>query len=177
MATETRFYFGISETHDGDPEGIEIAPLHDPIKALSITGDFKKFAKIKLPAAATVPTLLWSYTEQQLFEAIALVIEGGEGYLHLAWEVNKPVSTSDLTPDPGNTCRRVDFADLSCFAPFVLSSDDIKVNPVIATAAGVDGSGYPALFTSGATVAGRVYKLWAMNTGTTDVYLNVYVRN
>lgn len=178
MADTINFYAAITEQDaSGNPIPVPDWDLREPIKPVSVTGDFRKVASITLAKSATRPTLLWSSTENQKFEAIALKLLNQSGYVRLAWEVNKPVSDTDLTAD-GTTHRRINQADLSCFAPFVLSSDEAPVHPTIATGAGVDANGEPAILTSGTTVSGRVYKLWAINTSTTaDAEIAVYIKN
>lgn len=175
MAAELNVYFGISEVSAGVPLGIDIAPLHDPIKPIEITDDLNKYQEFTIPAGETVQ--LWAYTEGDTFEMIALVIQGQEGYLQLAWEVNKPTSTTNFAPD-GTTHRRINQCDMSCFAPFVLSADECLVNPVLADATGLDGSSLPSIFSDAGTIDGRVYKLWAKNPSLTDaVKVKMYARN
>lgn len=178
MSHTLNVFAAITELDDsGNPIPVPDWDLREPIKPVSATGDFRKVASITLPKSATRPVLLWSSAENQQFEMIALKLLNQSGYVRVAWEVNKPVSATDLTAD-GTTHRRINQADLSCFAPFVLSSDEAPVHPTIATAAGVDGNGEPAILTSGSTVSGRVYKLWAINTSTTaDAEIAVYVKN
>lgn len=173
MSTELRCYVGVSEVNSGVPRSIDIAPLHDPVKAITIAGDFEKLGEVTIAAGAVAS--LWTYLEHATFEILKLVIQGGHGALHLAWEVDKPVSASNLAKS--GTCHRSCNSEMSCFDAWTLTTDECLVNPVLANASGFDGSGVPLIFSDGATVDGRLYGFWAKNPGTDPVVVAVYIRN
>lgn len=185
MSATFKFMWGMTYTRDGvtDAHG----SLTDPVKEVTIPGDYTHAKTLKLPKATSLPVvtpvMLWDYTQQQQFEALVFVLRGGAGYVELAWLVDKPVSASDLRPQSEvspftTTHRRVNCVDVTCDAPFVLNTDLARVHATLATATGLDGNGYPSIMTDASTVEGRVARVWAGNYATdADVYCDVFVLN
>lgn len=127
----------------------------------------------RVTLASLEKKVLWSWEQLRDFELLAVWIRGS-GYVNLCFDVDTPVSGSDLSPS-GNDYRQRHF-DLSCYAPFILNTDQCLVNTVIADENTLTG-GYPTMFGDAQTVNGKVYKLYAYNPGAENVEVVTSVWN
>lgn len=179
--------FKFSWNAEGTIDGVSVEPWGSrtsPVKEVSLTGSDKYVRTITVPVVTSSapypnPTLLWEYADTQTFDHLILQVRGGEGYLRLAWLADKPTSSSDLTA--AGTHIGCSHCELSCQGIFMLTTDEATVyaNAMRATAHDLDGSDYPTFLTDFTNaVRGRIYKLWAQNTSTTDpVVVDIYARN
>ena len=174
-------------TMDGVSQGVPFVlpktSLVTPIKQVANLSTFSLFDTITLPAftrGTTRPTLLWDASRNSYsFQFIALQLVGQTGYANLAWILDKPVSSTDLSPTGGGgTYQGVQQKDLSCWTPEVFNTAYGLVHATAATARGLDGNGDPAILTNAGTTQARLYKLWAANSSsTTPIQMNVWVRD
>ncbi len=172
---------------EGVLNGVALNPWGNPnapVREVAFTGNethIRTAIAMRLNATAPQPdpVLLWQYDDMHQFEELIVQIRTGEGYVRLAWLNDKAVSSTDLSA--AGTHQGCNHAELSCFTPFILNTDEATVFPNAqrATAHGLDGDSLPTIltdFTNG--VRGRTYKLWAINTSTTaDVPIDIYGRN
>lgn len=154
MARNFRFYF--AGFLDGARKIDSFGSLDEPLSEIALTAD----TVCKLEEVVLAPGdqfTVWEYSaDRPYFDFLALWLPDGAGYVEIAWLVDKPTSSSD--PTPSAAAKAWNFADLSCFTPFVLSSDDQSVNPVLSDAHS-DNSGVPLKWSDAGTVAGRIYKV------------------
>lgn len=163
-ATLRHYSHGVLENADGT--AAHFGSNTQPTKEVTIDGDVVEADTI-IPIPAGQLVLLWVWTANDPdFAMFRLEIVGGEGYLDLYWQVDKPTSTTDSTPL--GTCLKWNEADFSCDTEFVLNTQVARANPTLATAAG-DSAGLPLMAASGGTVDGRIYKIMAKNRGTDAV--------
>jgi len=185
MSATLKFRWDLEILDAGRPEPVPGVDLVRPVKEVTIPGDFRAYDEIVLPAwdGTADPTVLWEWQRRDAWQVFIAQVVGGEGYAHLAWKIDKPVSAEDFTPESEqavavNTWRRTCHADLSCYTPFVLNAVQSLVHPTLATGAGFDADGFPAILTSGSTVAGRIARIWGRNNSlTADIRLRLWVRN
>jgi len=184
MSAILRVRWDLEVIDAGRPEPVPGVDIQRPVKEVTITGDFRLYDVVTLPAWDGVdPTLIWEWQRKDTFEFMALQLLDGAGYAHLAWKIDKPVSATDYTPEsekgsPVTTWRRTCHADLSCHTPFFLNAAGSLVHPTLATGAGFDADGFPAILTDASTVAGRVARIWARNNSTTVARrLGIWIRN
>lgn len=171
---EFRWAFTFSSGGYADGEG----SLTLPVKAVSTVYGFKWQKTVRLAKRTTglfgTPAQAWSYTEGFYFDLLMFQSKGGAGVFELAILKDKPTSTTDLTP-AGAGYRAVASVRVSCHTPFVLNTAVAAVHPTLATAAGLDGSGIPAILTSASSEAGRIYGVWMANTSdTADLDVDVW---
>lgn len=184
MSATLKFRWDLEVVDAGRPEPVPGVDILRPVKEVAITGDFRLYDEILLPAWSGVdPTLVWEWQRRDTWQFMALQFLGGEGYGHIAWKIDKTVSSTDFTPEsedasPTTTWRRTCHADVSCHTPFILNAAGSLVHPTLATGAGFDSDGFPAILTDGSTVAGRIARIWARNNSTTVARrLGVWIRN
>jgi hypothetical protein len=163
-ATLRHYSHGVIENADGT--AAHFGSNTQPTKEVTVDGDVVEADTIiPIPAGQLVPLWIWTANDPD-FAVYRLEIVGGDGYLDVYWQVDKPTSTTDSTPL--GTCLRWNEMDFSCFTEHIQNSQAARVNPTLATAAG-DAAGLPAMAASGATVDGRVYKVMVKNRGATAV--------
>lgn len=168
MAGQFEFAWAAANTKDGVTKTFGSYP--QPVKSVNTTGDYELAKSVVIPVTSAShpypdPSLVWSYLEgAQSFSSLIFQVRA-EGFLWLSWLVDSPTSSSDFTPT--GTRQKVHNIGLSCYTPFIMNTQQALVHATLATAAGLDGSGFPSILTSATSVAGRVYKVWARNTSTT----------
>jgi hypothetical protein len=142
-----------------------------PVKAVTTTLGFQwqgpRTLTKRSSAPMGTPVKLWGYEDGFYFDLLVFQVRGGSGVFELAWLKDKPTSSTDLTP-AGAGYRSTGSCRVSCHAPFVLNTAVAAVHPTLATAAGIDGDGIPAILTSASTEDGRIYGVWASNLSDTD---------
>ncbi len=155
---------------------LEETSLVRPIKTVVTVSPYGVYRRVKLPANASTPTLLWDASDNAYgFQFFACQLAYQTGYAHLSWIVDNPTSSSNLAP--AGTHQRTNEIDLSCWTPFIMNTAYALVHATLATAAGVSG-GKPQILTDAGKVQGRVYSIWAINQSTTtDIWIDVWVRN
>lgn len=187
MARTFKLWWDFGVIDAGRPELVPYVSREQPVKEVTFSGDnWRLYDVVLLPkweGGSQRPVVLWDWTRGDTFQFLAFQLKDGEGYAHLAWKIDKPVSSTDFTPEsedasPTTTWRRTCHADLSCHTPFFLNAVQSLVHPTLATGAGFDSNGDPAILTDGSTVAGRIARIWGKNNSTTvDRELLVWVRN
>lgn len=148
-------------------KSVEVSNLPGSVRTFTIP---KRNAVDPQPA----PTLVWEWTSESGFpEFLTLEVESGS--VCIAWLVDAATSTSDLSP--AGTHEKVNEVDWSDYCAFRLNIATARVNATLATAAGLDADGKPAILTSAGTGSGYVYKMWVSNPSTTaDVNVTIYTK-
>lgn len=143
-------------------------------KAVTLSDNVETQMSLTVQPSEVVTLWQWA-ANRPSFELVMAYTDTTGGYLELAWQ-SDAVASGSTTFAAAGTAVSWNFMDLSCHAPFVMTTDIVKVNPTIATSHG-DSAGAPTRWSNGATVNGRVYRIVARNPGATGVNLNVLVLN
>lgn len=173
MTAQLQFHFGMVLV-DSDGVRTGLGSLESPVFDGSVPGTAQLRATVTVPAGEKM--MLWQYGDQGVedFEVLVLRVKG-TGYLYGAFLVDAPTSASDH--DPAGTTERWRQFDLSCKIPFVLNTDEARINPTAADEYTETG-GWPTIFDDAGTTDGRVYAVAAKNPSTTDaVEVEVWVIN
>lgn len=109
------------------------------------------------------------------FEVFALQIRG-EGNLWVIAIVDAPTSATDLRP-AGTAQRAVFLGELSNHGPFVLTSDQMRVEPTATVAktytitgySTATGTGTPDIIASTTDVEGKIYSILVYNPAAVDL--------
>lgn len=157
---------------------LENTSLVRPVKTISTVTPYGTYERRRIPAdgVGVLPTKVFDAIDNQYaFQFLALQLVNGAGFVHVAWMVDKPTSSVNLAP--AGTHQRVCEQDLSCHTPLILNTAFARVHPTLSVAAGMSG-GFPTVLTDAGTVEGRVYQVFIKNQSTTtDVYVDLWVRN
>lgn len=149
--------------------------LAEPVGQVTVTGSRQEMGSLVTVGPFTDSTdavTVWEWdVDDDSFELIELRIEG-DGYLDVWVQVRTPTADDDTTPT--GTAFWVP-VEMSCFAPFVLSSATHRYNATIATMFG-DTGGMPSML-SGSNADGRVYKVVVVNRGEDAVTMRKTVVN
>jgi len=168
MAGSMQFRCQLDGVLDGTPWVSGAYSLGKPFKSIATAGEWEVLEKHVLPpwsgSPLPNPTLIFDAAVAAYeYQFISVHLVGGSGFAWLAGELDRPTSTSNLTPIGGGTYRDVFKAGLSCWTPFLINTPLGLVHQTAARRYELDGNGYPAILTDAGTVEGRLYKLWSRN--------------
>jgi hypothetical protein len=168
MAATLRTYFAVFMDLAGRTLGF--GDLQKPLSETTVPGtDFRAESIITVPAASSVK--LYEQTQMPDFKLLALVPSADcQVGLHV------DTVTSSTNPAASGTNPRGRVLDLFANLPFLFHGPTARVNPTLATDAGVS-SGVPSIFASGTTVAGRIYTITIFNPGTTAMTVRRIILN
>lgn len=84
---------------------------------------------------------------------------------YLAYAVGQPTDAAngDYTLSTSVTDLKQNIVSLSCYAPFILTTDLIDFNATDATWVGSEADGSPTLWTVASPPVGKIYRVWARN--------------
>lgn len=173
MSATLRTYMAMIYTR---PDGTltALGTLQEPLAEQALAG-LEVIGPRRIVVPAGESKVLWDYTQQLAFGMLVVRIVG-DGYLFGAYHTDtcEDLAGGDFNPS-GDYPRAREF-DLSCEVPFILNTNKVRVNPVVADEYTITG-GFPVIFTDAGTVEGRVYKMTAHNGGTEDVTVEIAVFN
>lgn len=151
-----------------DPSGVFTIPsaIQFPSRTheATITGDYKALRRVTIEPETG--KMLWTYSENQDFEVLALLADEDPGYLYCWYKGDTPTSESDLAPS-GLHPRWRQF-DLSCLTWFYLNTDQCRIDTLSAAQDVGETAGIPSAAGSATLALGKVYGLYAYNPSTED---------
>jgi len=173
MSATVKTYFG-RVVVDGGSRRV-IGDLDAPISEQTIPGTYMD-GEYRITLAPGEKRMLWEYTRQRDFEKLDVRIIG-DGYLSMAWLVDRPVSASNL--NPSTSYRRVRHLDLSCGDVLTLNSDQGLMHATQSLDNGFDGASYlPSAWQDAGVESGKLYAVFAWNrSSTASVQVGVTVLN
>lgn len=149
---------------------VSMGQRQTPFAVVTLAADRVSRRRHTLPAkvgSTNTYKKLYDYTQDGDFELFALVLPAAEGYINLAIKIDIPTSTTDLTAS--GTGQRWINLDHSCFAPFILTSDQVRTSTLANIAdwyGPTAGSANPTLMNSVNAVNGKIYEIGAWNPDT-----------
>ncbi len=164
MSATTAVHFMLVRTRGGIPT---VVGSLEPTEVTLTDGSTMIVNEISIAAGDTVEVWKWSDTSGA--EIVVLQILDGEGYLDVWHRIDVPTSADDPEPASAGPWNA---SSLSCFAPMIFSSDQMKYNATAATHVG-DTGGLPSAASSGSTATGTLSKIAVKNPGTAAVLLRV----
>lgn len=163
MTSELTFYqaFGVK-----GPEGQHFPLVGSIADGTTIeVDDTPHVPGVLIELAASETKLIYDYSVDGIeWDCLAFRME--EGYCFLACLQDTPTSTTNLAPS-GAVNRAHPMPGLTCKSWYTLNSALCKLNATLNTDVGISG-GLPTCLTDGASVQGRIYKIWAQNSSATD---------
>jgi len=181
MAGTLGIYWSFGGTANGVAFVGPDTSMVDPVNVVSIDGTYTLFRTVTIPVTTAAhpypdPTEVWNWEDGgEDFSLMAFQVTGDTGSVAIWWKADKPTSATDYTPlGTHEVCgNRI----ISCNGPDIWTLPDVYVHDTLATAAGVDGDGFPSGATASGRTLGRIYKVWATNTSTeTAAQLNIWIK-
>lgn len=155
MSTEASFFWAFTHTREGitEPAG----SLDAPVKATSIdgTGMQQDGREFLIPASGSVT--IYDYDVDGDWDFFLAQIMGGEGFGYYTLTMDSPEDPeeeADMSAS-GDHEATTNKLGLSCTAPLVLCTRDVKVN-----AGATDGKIYSITFYNGSSTDALRLKVW-----------------
>lgn len=148
---------------------------HAPLFTKTV-GDNVKTEEFILESARDEIETLWEFDgTDKVFDFFAVYNASDAGVVNLVFEIVKPTSSSDFTPD-GGWATFVSTVQLSCGGLFQLDDPFTEITSTRSNMGALTGSNpYPLAAADGDVTTGYIRKIKASNPGTSNVKLKTLV--
>lgn len=172
MADSIGVFFAVEQTRDGITK--VVGNLSQPIKVVELDGTIlvPEREGILLPGQGVT---VWNAPGDPNLKLLTMEVLDGAGVLDGVMQVDTSTSSTNLAQS-GTNPRWIPIPELSCNAPFVLTSPRIRFHPTLATMFG-DTSGAATILTATGVVNGYIYRLRWDNLGLEPVRYRFRVFN